>query len=305
MIKPLGVAGALAVTCLLSAGSANAITHTNDYKTNIQNYRYCDAAPLTSCRYEHVISPSAYYLEDGRTITLIYTNTGDVQLKIDANTVKLDTDASFACSNQQYQCSAAAPASGTCLAPSPKNTTACTANKCNGGTNDGGPCSSSSACPFGACTRTDTCIFAACQAGPQSGKYCGGGTGSVSCTSTNNQSGYKIRIFGNETGGEIAGGFIYYLLRGDDVTDEGCKVECPVTLGNDGSVNQTLTGCSQSGECLNSPLESIHSVQLVDPDGQILGIPGIGTTKIFYSAQQADPARAGDCVRVPTNGPCP
>lgn len=309
MIKVLASAGILAVAVTLAAGSAQAINHTTDYETNIQNYRYCDADPLGSCRYEDVISPSAYYLEDGKTITVVYADDGDVGLKIDAGTIKMDTDVTHACSDQQFECSVPAPFSGTCSnAPSPKQTTVCNGTgtyRCDGGIYDGQVCTSSSQCTGGECVHAAACIFKACQSGPQVGKFCGTGGGGVSCTSTNNQTGFKLRIIGNETGAEVDFGFAYYLLRGNGETGGGCIMECPVNLGSDGSVNTAdLANCTMSGDCLNSPIEAIHSVQLIDPDGKILGIPGVGPNVIFNSAQQADPAKAGDCVRVPTNGPC-
>ena len=309
MRRTAGLAAATVAAALVSAGSAHAVTHTTDYKTNIANYRICDPIELDSCEFADVLSPSQYYLADGKKITVIYTDAGVVQMKIDAATIKLDDYISYSCANENFTCKETN--ANYCDAPPGGNQTqSCVRNRCTGGTNAGAACTVDSQCPGGGeCSGSTNCVYQVCQDGPQDGHFCGTGGGTVSCTSTNNVPNFTVRITGNETGGHLVWSSVLYYLRGNVSTGEGCVLTCDVDLGSDGSINSSALSCASTGDCTTAPIETIHSVELLDPTGAILGISGVGPARLTdFSGpvtNSGDPAMHGDCIRNPSQNPCP
>lgn len=294
-IAALGIAAAVA-----SAGSAYAISHVSDYKTNLQNYRACSIDELGTCDYGEVVSPSKYHLNNGATFTVIYENDNDVQVRFDAETISLDSDTNYTCANELYNCAGSACSGLPAGAPAG---TCGIKDRCWGGTNHGGLCSAG--CPGGACTASSTCYRETCQTGPRDGKYCG--SGALLCNSTAGYQNFKLIFAGNKSGVQYVfpPGNIQYQLEGNGA--EGCRKTCTFSLGttSDSTINTSnLSGCVDSGDCSTSPLEAIHSVYLLDPDGEVLAVPGIGPATLSPTAANGDPVKNGDCNRVPGQTPC-
>lgn len=286
--------GLLSFTTIANT-AAHAINHTDDYETNIGNYRTCTSPLLDSCSYADILSPSLYYFANNTKTTVIAKANGDVQLRIDSGSLLHDTNVSYSCLDQTFAC-----VSGTCTGP--KAPTACTVNRCIGGTNDGGVCSSSTACPGGACTGGASCVVPACQGGPRDDKECGGAH--PACTSVANSTGWSVVFRGNQNWAESTPDGLRPYLRGDG--DSGCMKVCPFDLNGSGAINSNkLNSCSNSGPC--GGVETFHHVEIRDPQGEIVGIPTLGPalTPLDYWFQPGDPARVGDCNRAANDPYCP
>jgi len=294
------VSFASVVLALASASPTLAITHTNDYKANFQNYRTCTDPPLSTCGYADVLSPSKFYLPGNAKSTVIHTDTGTVQLRIDAGGILTDNGVSYDCVNELFQCSG-----GKCTA-GPNKDLSCIVDSCFGGSNHGAGCSTNSQCPGGSCTGSTSCTAPTCQGGPRDDKRCG--AGNPACTSTADTSGWSVVFRGNRAYWHYV--FdplpvkIYFQLQGDG--DTGCMKVCPFSLDSNGAINSSGLTCSASGDCTGA-IQDFFAVELRDPDDEILGIPGAGPAYIQPPGgmQDHDPAQYGDCNRSPLPADCP
>lgn len=281
---------ATAMTTVLAV-SAHAITHTSDYKTNMGNYRTCTDPLLETCDFPEVLSPSKYYLPNNTTTTAIHKDDGTVQLRIDAGGILSDANVTYPCEGELFECT-----SGHCSTTSPDSGKGCTINRCYGGTNHGGPCGTASACPGGTCTASDACVWNLCQSGPRVDKKCGGVE--PACTSVADSVGWTVVFRGNQ-------GSAYYTSQwharvlGDGAN--GLMKVCDFELNGSGAVNESDL------DCIGSDPESIHHVEILDPDGEIVAIPTIGPALLPFDTWtvEGDPARVGDCSRPSNAGFCP
>ncbi len=277
-----------------------ALTHSTEYRTNIGNYRTCVGGLDDSCTYADVVSPSNYYLANNHKITVLHQSNGNVQLRIDAGTIKGDTDFSFPCDNEYHSCSVGSP--GNCSGPKGP-TQGCNRDTCLGGSNEGAQCNTASQCPGGACTAGAACTVTRCTGGPRDGELCGGSA--PSCTSSNGSTGWELRFLGNRSSGVFVPAYLlnYYELKGNGA----CEKRCPFTLESDGSYNDDVI-CTIVGSCSGGP-EVFHHVILLDrqdlDDGvgpkQILGVPSVGPASILEGSggvgswiDPGDPAKYGD-----------
>jgi hypothetical protein len=291
-ILTLLVAGAT----LLGAPLAHAINHTSDYKTNMQNYRTCTDPLLSTCAFPDVISPSKFYLAAVYTTTVIHKDDGTVQLRIDAGGIATDTDVSYPCQDEVFPCN------GTTCTAGPRQGSGCTINRCIGGSNNGGVCSTSSACPGGSCTGGASCVAPTCQGGPRDNKECAGTQ--PACTSVASTAGWSVVFRGNRTGFSFTPSppWYHYQLKGDD--SSGCMKVCPFSLDSTGAINSAGLTCTTSGDCGSSGPDVFHAVELRDLDDELLAIPGIGGATVDNIGVEGDPAKAGDCVRDPNRSVC-
>jgi hypothetical protein len=290
--------GIIALAAVFAVGAAvvpaHAITHTQDLKTNMKNYRTCTDPLLATCTFPDVVSPSKYFLAKGTTTTVVRQADGTVQLKMDADAIGTDSWVSYPCANELYQCTNSRCADG------PAKNTACTADRCFGGANHMGACSGASACPGGTCTGGSTCIRSTCQGGLRDDKECGGTQ--PSCTSTRDTTGWSVVFRGNQSAAyyDATLGRLSFELLGDG--EAGCMKVCLFSLGSTGAINSSGLSCTSSGAC--SPIEAFHHVEITDPDGTVMAVPGVGPAEVFMGLGVRDPAVVGDCDHNPSQDEC-
>lgn len=290
------VALTVAVAAMVTAHPAYAINHATEYKTNMGNYRTCTDPLLDSCEYADTLSPSKFYLPSGTTTTVIHKDDGTVQLRIDSGGLLTDTGISYDCVEQLYPC-----VSGHCVGGH-NNGFTCTANRCHGGSNAGATCTVDSQCPGGTCSDGSACSAFGCDGGPRDALECSY-TGNPTCTSVAGTSGWSVVFRGNYAAFNYVAPSWHFFLRGDD--DDGCIKACSFTLSSSGAINSTGLSCSTTGTC--GGVEAFHYVELRDPDGEIVAIPGVGPALIVpgYLAVEGDPAQVGDCSRPSNAANCP
>lgn len=294
-----GRLAAAAVVVALSIGvgaiPAHAISHTTDYKTNMDNYRTCTDPVLGTCDFDKVLSPSKFYLPNATTTTVIHKDDGTVQLRVDAGGILTDTGISYDCNDRVFPCTANLCVGG------PHNNQGCTPNRCLGGSNEGGVCSNASACPGGTCTGGASCVAQVCLDGPRKNLACNGPT-DLACTSVVNTSGWNVVFRGNYSGVNYVSPNWHYRLYGDG--DAGCMKVCPFSLGSTGAINSAGLSCTITGSC---GVDSFHAVEIRDPDDEILAIPTAGPAKTDHSGWpvEGDPAVVGDCSRPSNAAFCP
>lgn len=273
---------------VLAAGSligapAYAITHASDYASNMGNYRTCTDPLLETCGASEVISPSNYHLADGTKTTIIHKSDGTVQLRIDAGAVVADTDISYACDDELFEC-----VSNECAA-GPREDDFCNPNRCMGGTNHFGTCTTASACPGGSCTGGASCVAPVCQGGLRDGKACGGSE--PACTSTADTIGWNVVFRGNRSERISQWPNHVFELRGDG--SAGCMKVCGFSLDGNGAINSNGLSCSTTGPC--GALDTFHHVEILDPDDEVLAIPTVGNAEVETGTMiDGDPARVGD-----------
>jgi hypothetical protein len=269
------------VLLLAVAPPARAFNNVSSYSANFDNFRYC-ASPspaLGTCDNSLARSPSQYYLESGATSSVLVNSNGTVKLRID--TLKLDTGLTFACQSL--------------------NTATCVSGVCQGAPRQGTVCSADA-----------QCWGPACSGGPRDRMLCG--TGLPACTSLDGSPGWALRFRGNAPAQQWSPSIQFLLLGSGDGL--GCTKTCPFTLTNDstpsvGSINSDGLSCTTSGDCgsivgLVLPT-NLQSVELVDPQGEVFGIPTLGTAGVVNNANTPDPAVFGDACRnqVPPPDDCP
>lgn len=283
------VTSCLTAVGLLLPSLTFAITHENDYVTNLDNYRVCDAVnPLSTCTYSATLSPSPFYLDGGTKGTLVYSSAGEVRLRIDA--VKLDTNhPAWACANHDYTCGVKAGSS------------------CPGGKECvTGPKSGTT--PPNCCTIDDHCDVFQCVDGPQNDVTC---ASNADCDDLDNGAPWHVVFTGNLPGSYLTGGGWLFKLFGE--ANVGCRLSCPFTLGGtatSGSINTStsgLTNCEMTGDftCASVGPGDWHEVMIEDPEGNPFAIPSIGNATILTGLSDGDPAKLGDCDRLPKPAPCP
>lgn len=291
---------AAALTALVAAlgfdHPAHAINHASEYKTNMANYRTCTDPLLDACGYVDALSPSKFYLASGTTTTVVHKDDGTVQLRIDSGGLLTDTGLNYACAEQLYPC-----VGGKCVGGHNHGFT-CTPNRCDGGPNDEAPCNGQPDCPEGTCSDGSACSAFACQGGARDDLECSY-AGNPACTSVAGTSGWSIVFRGNNAGWQYLPPSWRFLLRGDD--DDGCIKACSFALNANGAINSNGLTCSTTGTC--GGVEAFHYVELRDPDGEIVAIPGTGPAMIVpgYLAVEGDPAQVGDCGRPSNAAKCP
>lgn len=290
---------AIAMATTMGGRLAHAISHTSDYRTNMNNYRTCTDPLLETCTYEEILSPSKFYLPHGTTTTVIHKDDGTVQLRIDAGGILTDTGISYPCGDRTYPCSAP---TGVCVGGVHPGT-GCTRNRCLGGSNDGASCAVDSQCPGATCTAGASCTSHVCLDGPRDGFSCGGGS-DLACTNVANTSGWSVVFRGNQSSFQSNGDTTYTnKLVGDG--DVGCMKACSFSLGSTGAINSSGLSCSLTSTC--GLLDAFHYVEIRDPDGAILAIPTVGAATLPYDwlVEEGDPARTGDCSRPSNAAFCP
>lgn len=284
------VPAALCVLGLLTS-PAHAINHTNEYKTNMGNYRTCTDPVLGTCAFDEIQAPSKFYLPNNTTTTVVHENDGTVQLRIDAGGILTDTNVTYACSGEPFSC-----VGNQCVGGKFPGI-ACTPSLCIGGANHGGSCTSSSACPGGACTGGNTCTSNVCHGGLRDGLLCGY-LGDPTCESVANSSGWSL-VFRGNNGSAVFDSAWHAIVLGDGTT--GLMEVCDFTLNGSGAINDSDLDCE------GSLPQGVHHVEILDPDGDVVAIPTMGPALLPFDTWtvEGDPARIGDCSRAANAGFCP
>ncbi len=288
---------------LVVPSSAFAVSHANEIRTNMENYRICVDPKLGTCLYDNQRSPSEYHIPDGNKVSVYLKSDGKVDVKMDA--IAIDSGLSYACATEGYPC-----VGGFCDG-GPDDGTACAPDECFGGANHGAVCSVPSECPGGVCAG-DTCFDVTCQGGPLDDTRCT--TAATDCNDFLNtvptpdaiSTGWEVVFRGNaETKQLVTFNNVVFniveLQGGSTDIGDGCVKRCPFEVDNSGEDLANIV-CSTEGDC--SGVKAFHSIEIVDPQGKTMAVPTLGTATIAGAsgsigtpADPGDPAKYGDACR--------
>jgi hypothetical protein len=295
---------------VVAPSAAFAVSHTNELRVNMENYRVCVDPKLGTCLYDDQRSPSEYHIPHGNKVSVYIKSDGKVDIRSD--TLAIDSGLTFTCAVEGYRCVGGACEDG------PDQGDPCSADECFGGSNDGAPCSVDSECPGGLCAG-DTCFSNTCQGGPLDDTECI--NASTDCNDFVNNltseisTGWHVVFRGNTEVQEIVSinntlFHIRELQGGSTSLGDGCVMTCPFAVDNAGEDQANIT-CSTAGDCSN--VRAFHSIELVDPAGHVVAVPTLGTATIAGATgsigspgDPGDPAKFGDACRTedPPPGDC-
>jgi hypothetical protein len=306
------VTAASLFTLALAAGPAWAASVVNHYETDLQNYRICAGtqAELGSCKTSDgangTRSPSRLHLPDGSQGSITVTSSNVVKLKIEG--LKMDNNVDFPCAQEPYTCSCNLPnCGGTCITK-----------------------------PIGApakgCDADADCDYDTCQGGPKDRHYCDNqASESAECETMDNHAAVGAVVFHGNASGVVLTSFPFTELKifgdgGDPVA--GCMKVCPFGTTADatpdgvGEVDSNsltcdagpksctggsnfgaacVTGTQCPGATCGGPcsmLTTYHSVEIVDFEGNIVAVPGLGDASIITTSPMGgDVASDGDVCR--------
>lgn len=261
-----------AVSIQLSSYAAIAASLNNHYEIDLQNYRACkvdaDGHRLSTCLGNDIRSGSKYFLAGSTQGSISVTSAGVVKARIDG--LSLDDGVSYACTYQSFHCNTT---TGFCLDGPGAGTTTCT---------------------------TDSqCSAYACDGGPQNDKGCNPVNPDAVCRSLASVTGIASVVFGgNELVFTSVGGVVTYKLLGDTADAEnGCTKICAMNTDNLGKINSNALSCTVVGDGGCDGINGYHVVKVLDLDGKVVAVPGVGTATTNSGLGLNDPVQYGDVCR--------